>query len=244
MLAADVGNRSVRDPFIRYCADGWFHLLSSDSWASTSILHARSRDLVTWEPWQVLPVMRDVPGARNAWAPEYFFDAERQTYLVFWASVTDATDHQRIWYAETADFRTFSPSKLLFDPGHSVIDATMVLFEKTYYLIYKDERGENRHGAENKAMRVATSASATGPFHARNALVSPSLTEGPTVYSVGGRWLMLYDFFLDGKWGASESADLVRWTPLNEIVVPPLARHGTVFSVSEGQYQQLRSAWD
>src|SRR5437588_7557281 len=72
VLRATAGNRSIRDPFIRYCPDGFYHLLSTDSWWSQNILHARSRDLLAWEPWDVLPVMTRVPGARNAWAPEFF----------------------------------------------------------------------------------------------------------------------------------------------------------------------------
>src|SRR5690348_14311570 len=108
LLWATVGNRSIRDPFIRYCQDGWFHLLSTDSWYSPNILHTRSRDLIQWEPWDVAPIMGSVPAAQNAWAPEFFFDTNRQVYLVFWASITQEPNHQRIWYSQTRDFCTFT----------------------------------------------------------------------------------------------------------------------------------------
>ena len=37
VLHANVGHHSVRYPFLRYCADGWFHLLSTDSWSSPNL---------------------------------------------------------------------------------------------------------------------------------------------------------------------------------------------------------------
>jgi hypothetical protein len=84
VLYAGVGNRSVRDPYLRYCPDGWFHLLSTDSWSSPNILHTRSKDLLGWEAWEVVPIMNGVAGTQNAWAPEFFVDQARGVYLLFW----------------------------------------------------------------------------------------------------------------------------------------------------------------
>jgi hypothetical protein len=198
------GHRSIRAPFIRQCGDGRYHLLSTDSWWSPNILHTQSRDLVSWEPWDVLPAMTGVAGTRNAWATEFFYDASRRVYLIFRASITPGEPYQRIWYAETAHFRALSPPAMLFDPGCSVIDATLIEEAGTCYLIYKDERGENKPGTEYKAMRVATASDPRGPYVPRTGLVTPSLTEGPAVFRVGERWRMLYDWFMDGQWGACE----------------------------------------
>ena len=241
VLHADVGNRSVRDPFLRYCADGWFHLLSTDSWSSPNILHARSRDLINWEPWDVTPIMQDVPGIRNTWAPEFYYDPKRQTYVVFWSSITATAQHQRIWYAETKDFRAYTAPAILFDPGYSVIDATLVLHNAIYYLIYKDERGENYVGTDYKAMRVATASHTLGPYTAQTDLITPSLTEGPAVFFGNDRWLMLYDSFLGGHWGASSSNDLLHWDALDSVVVPADARHGSVVSLSAEHWQRLQT---
>jgi beta-xylosidase len=241
LLRSTVSNQSIRDPFIRRGADGYYHLLSTDSWWSRNILHTRSADLVEWEPWNVLPVMADVGGARNAWAPEFFYDERRRVYLVFWASITTDEPYLRMWYTETEAFRSFRPPSVLFDPGYSVIDATLVEQGGTFYLIYKDERGENAPGTDNKAMRVATASEPRGPYTPRTGLISPHLTEGPAVFRVGDRWRMMYDFFLDGHWGASESGDLLHWESVGSLTVPQGARHGTVFSVAGSELAHLEA---
>lgn len=240
ILQATVGNCSIRDPFIRQGADGLLHLLSTDSWWSTNLLHTQSRDLIHWEPWDLLPAMGQIRGARNAWAPEFVYLEEQDVYLLFWASITTEEPHQRIWSAETRDFRSLTSPTVLFDPGYSVIDATLIEREGTWFMVYKDERGENRTGTDHKAMRVATAPDPRGPYTPRTELITAHLTEGPTVFRTGDRWLMLYDFFLHDRWGASESSELLHWSPVNELAVPPGARHGSVFALPDRDCERLR----
>ena len=123
----------------------------------------------------------------------FFYDRERRTYVIFWSTATDNTEQQRIWFSETSDFQTYSSPRLFFDPGYSVIDATLVLFEEMYYLIFKDERGENRQGTAFKAMHVVTASALHGPYTPQTELITPPLTEGPTVFPHKDRWRMLYD---------------------------------------------------
>jgi|GEM_PF-3248771 len=47
--------------------------------------------------------------------------------------------NHRIYYVATKDFKTFSPTKLLYDGGFNVIDATILKEGGKYYLIVKDE---------------------------------------------------------------------------------------------------------
>ena len=141
-------------------------------------------------------MMQAISGVQNTWAPEFVYDAERQTYLIFWSSVTSPAGHQRIWCAETSDFKSFSSPAILFDPGYTVIDATIVTHQGRYYMVYKDERGENRQGTDFKAMRVATAVDLRGPYTPQTNLITPHLTEGPTLYEYSGHWRMLSDCFL------------------------------------------------
>jgi hypothetical protein len=118
LLHSTVGTRSLRDPFVGLGPDGLFHLLSTDGWTSRSIVHAVSANLRDW-PWQeLIPVMDAVPGAHNAWAPEFFYDSGRQCYQLIWSSVVekpsgtngtrdwqDTGQDHRIWGCLTKDFR-------------------------------------------------------------------------------------------------------------------------------------------
>ncbi len=237
-----VGNKSVRDPFIRKGLDGWFHFISTNSWKAKDLIYAKSKDLVHWEGERLLPVMETVPGTRNVWAPEFVYDEAKEEYLIFWSSVTEPEGkHQRTWCCRTKDFTTVSAPTVLFDPGFTQIDATIVRDKDTCFLIFKDERGANKKGTDNKAMRVATASALGGPYSASGGLVCAHLTEGPAVFQAGGRWLMLYDHFMEHKWGASESQDLKQWQSISDqVIVPDKCRHGSVFTVTRKEFEQLQ----
>lgn len=245
VLRAEVGNRSIRDPFIRKGPDGLYHLVSTNSWKATNLIHVSSPDLVHWSEQTLLPVMEGMPGTKNVWAPEYVYDEARGDYLLFWSSVTEPEgDHQRIWCCRTKDFKTVSEPKMLFDPGYTVIDATIVPDGKRWVMAFKDERGENKAGTDNKGMRMAVADALEGPYTVVSDLVTPHLTEGPTLFQAGGRWLMLFDCFLEGKWGAVESTDLDLWHPLEPgPLLPADARHGSVFTISAGELATLTAAF-
>ena len=94
--------------------------------------------------------MAHEPQAMNCWAPEVVYDENKQQYVIFWATTipgrfpkTDGTGdgkyNHRIYSTTTKDFKTFTPTRLFFDGGFNVIDATMLHAEGKYYLIVKDE---------------------------------------------------------------------------------------------------------
>lgn len=247
ILQGTVGSCSLRDPFVARARDGLFHLLASDGWASVSIVHAVSVDLLHWSDQVLIPVMASVPDARNAWAPECFYDHGRDLYRVLWSSAmrSDRTvedwDH-RIWASATADFVSYTPAEPFFDPGYSVIDATVVYHEGEYLMAFKDERGENLPDTAYKAIRVCRSHDGT-VFESISDLVTPTLVEGPTLFRHRGRWIMAYDHFMGGHFGAAESADGRTWRAIREQVrFPSGARHGSVFSVDEAKASDLRRA--
>lgn len=235
-----VVNRAIRDPFLRRCPDAFYHLVATDQQGGAHILHSRSKDLVYWEPWTTLPVMKTVAGAKNAWAPEFLYDAPRRTYVVFWTAFTANASHKCIWYAETKDFKLFMRPGILFDPGYAVSDATMVEHEGTFYLIYKDERGDFDRSAGSPMLRVATAAQAVGPYLPVGELAVAPRTEGPSVFRIGDRWRLIYNGFVDGQWTAHDSDDLIQWDSGIGVVMPPDARHGTLFSLTRVEWQRAR----
>ncbi len=247
VLEVTVNACTMRDPFILPAEDGRFHLLASDGWRSQHIVHAESDDLITWSEQRALPVMTDHPFARNAWAPEAFYGREDGGYRLIWSSTVsdkpqeDVRDH-RIWACETEDFRSFSESRLFFDPGYNVIDATVAPYGVAYLMAFKDERGENRAGTDNKAIRTAMSLRADGPYESASDLITPHLVEGPTLYRKEGLWVMLYDHFTERRYGASLSDDGRNWQVSEvEIVLPDGPRHGSVIEVNDEAAERLRS---
>ena len=247
----------IRDPHISRDRAGVFHLFYTGGWGAVGISHAVSADLLSWGEREFLPVMADVPGARNCWAPECFFDREEDRYRLFWSSTVSpddallwdapetwaARDDHRIWGTATRDFRAYEPASPFFDPGYSVIDGTLASNESegAYLFAFKDERGENRRGTEYKRIHICTANRATGPWTEISAPLTPALTEAPALYRLGGRWIMLYDHFMEGYYGSAESVDGCTWTPITDrMTFPPGPRHASVLEVDEETARGLR----
>ena len=239
----------IRDPFLLQDRAGWFHLFATGGSDRFSILHARSANLLDWQEQQSLPVMAHVPETRNCWAPECFYDFERDRYQLIWSSsITERNGpddwNHRIWGAATQDLQTYRRAEIFFDPGFSVIDATVARLESGYLMAFKDERGANVPDNPHKAIRVCRAERADGPYTQFSPLLTPPLSEGPLLFQREGVWTMFYDHFGFGGFGALESEDGGRqWEAITDrVLFPPRARHAGVIAVSEEIGQLLMEA--
>ncbi|HTJ67133.1 MAG TPA: glycoside hydrolase family 43 protein [Actinospica sp.] len=246
VLRGSVGTGALRDPFLGLGPDGRIHLLATDGWTSPSIVHAVC-EVGQWDSWseqRLLPVMEKVPGAHNAWAPEFFLDHTTGRYHLIWSSVVDdavpaegrdwpnvGQDH-RIWSCTTEDFSSFSESAVFFDPGHSVIDATVVRDGERFLMAYKDERGVNDPSTSHKHIMLTSFTRPGGPYEAPRGPVGPSPAEGPSLFRRNGEWVMIFDHFLEGRYGAVRSGDGVTWEPA-EVGLPPGVRHASVLALRD-----------
>jgi hypothetical protein len=245
ILSSHLGTRTMRDPFLFRDRNHLFHLLTTDGWTNPYIIHAWSEDLLTWKEMTALPVMADIPGARNSWAPEAFYDAEKDLYRLIWSSTVstdgppDLRDH-RIWSATTEDFREFSLSSLFFDPGYNVIDATVCRAGNQYVMAFKDERGDNKPDTPFKGIRLSTSTGDCNSFDNISGILTPPVTEGPVLFRCHDRWMLFYDCYMDGHWGASASVDLESWVTITKgVKFPKGPRHGSVIEVEKEVYRRL-----
>jgi hypothetical protein len=231
----------MRDPSILRGPDGVFHLVWTIAWTDRGIGVAHSRDLVHWSEQTRVPVMDHEPNALNAWAPDLFYDRATQQYVIVFASAipgrfpaTDSmaertsrgrADH-RLYYVTTKDFTTYSPTRLLYDGGFSAIDGTIARRGDRYYLIMKDET----FFPPRRNLRVASSAHATGPYGPASSAFTELHTEGPSVLQTGGRWLVYFDYYTRGRYGAVSTRDFVHWEPFSDSLRTPRGiRHGSAF---------------
>lgn len=242
-LIPEVGeSKLMRDPFLfrgRGAGAPW-HLLWTASWEGVTIGHASSYDLVHWSPQQAIPVMAATPGTRNCWAPEAIWDRRRRLWVIFWASTvtgrfpeTAGTSengyNHRMYATTTRDFQTFTPTRLLYEPGFSVIDATF--FEDgrgRLHMIVKDETVN----PPKKHLRIARARTPLGPFGELSEPLPGSWVEGPSVVRVGRDTIVFFDRYREKKYGAVRSGDLRQWQDISDrIALPPRASHGTVLQV-------------
>ncbi|WP_316807738.1 glycoside hydrolase family 43 protein [Pedobacter agri] len=241
-------DKLMRDPCIIRGADGLFHMVWTVSWKDKGIGYASSKDLIHWSEQQFLPVMAKEEGTRNTWAPEITYDNDTKTYMIYWAStitgkftetastMEDGYNH-RIYYVTTKDFKTFSDTKLLYEPGFNVIDASIVKDNVKFIMFLKDETRE----PVQKNIKIAYADQLTGPYSkASEPITGKYWAEGPTAIKVGNNWLVYIDKYRDHKYGAIQSADLKNWTDVSDkISLPKGLRHGTILSIKTKELKKL-----
>ena len=241
----------MRDPCILQGPDGTFHLVWTDAWTDKGFGVAHSKDLIHWSEQQRVPVMEHEPNALNVWAPELFYDDDTKQFMIFWATsipgrfpASDSAaqrtsrgraDH-RLYYVTTRDFRKYSPTRLLYDGGFAAIDGTIKKDGDTYYLVMKDET----FYPSVRALRVASSQHATGPFGPASPTFTDHDTEGPSILPAGGWWYVYFDYYTRGRYGAVRTKDFVHWEPFSDSLKTPRGiRHGSAFTAPESALRGL-----
>lgn len=250
-LAPQAGkSRLMRDPCLFRAPDGKFHLVWTNGWKDQTIGYASSRDLRQWSGQQAIAVMAHEPHTLNCWAPELIYDGTRQQYLIFWSSTipgrlpqTDGTGdgkyNHRIYSTTTRDFKTFTPTRLFFDGGFNVIDATMLHADGKYYLIVKDETLK----PVKKNLRIAIGNDPEGPFGEVSAPFTPSWVEGPSAIRIGDDYVVYFDCYRDHHYGAIRSRNLKDWEDItSRVSFPQGTRHGTVLQVPKSVIAKLSEA--
>lgn len=235
-------DKLMRDPCIVRGGDGQFHMVWTVSWNEQGIGYAHSQDLKNWSEQRYIPVMEHEAEARNCWAPELFYDEAEDLYLIYWATTipgrfpeTDSTGdngyNHRMYYTTTKDFTTFSPTKLLYDDGFNVIDATIQKVNGQYVMFLKNEI---KHPEAEKNIRVATSDHLLGPYTSASEPITDNWVEGPTAIETDQGWVVYFDRYTNHEMGAVRSTDLKNWTDISEkVTFPEGTRHGTVLKVSK-----------
>ncbi len=243
-------DKLMRDPCIIRGGDGRFHMVWTVSWTDQGIGYASSDDLVNWTEQQYIPVMAHESEARNCWAPEITYDPDNAVYVIYWATTirgqfpetqveADNGYNHRMYFVTTKDFETFSDTRLFYDPGFNVIDATIVKEGDRWVMFLKDETRE----PAQKSLKMAFADKLEGPYTpAGEPITGDYWAEGPTAIRVNGEWVVYFDKYTEHRYGAMASKDLVSWRDVSEkLEMPEGIRHGTVFRISREELQRLGS---
>ena len=250
-LTPKVGkDKLMRDPCIIKGGDNKFHMVWTVSWNEKGIGYASSKDLIHWSEQKYIPVMHHEPDARNCWAPELFYDDDSGQYLICWATTipgrfpkTDALGdngyNHRMYYATTKDFVDFSDTKLLYDRGFNVIDATILKEKEAYMMFLKDETLSPK---PEKNIRIATSDELVGNYTEASEAITTNWVEGPSIMKINDNWMVYFDMYTKHQMGAVISSDLINWTDISDrINFPEGTRHGTIFKVKESVLNNIGS---
>lgn len=157
VLTSNLGDKSLRDPYIIRSADGSkFYLIATDldirdpkyggDWGkmatkgSQSLMIWESTDLVNWSKQRMVKVSDQID-AGNTWAPEAIYDEVTGEYLVYWSSrvASDNYAKHKIYVAKTRDFYTFTKPEVYSDEPNGNIDASIFKDGNQYYRLIKDD---------------------------------------------------------------------------------------------------------
>ena len=275
-LESTEGTLGLRDPFLIRSPEGdRFFLIATDlsigrngNWDQAQRQGSKyleiweSTDLINWSEQRHVKVSPDTAG--NTWAPEAYWDESLQQYIVFWASklyAEDDPDHtgsayNRMLYATTRDFVTFSEAKIWQDRGESRIDSTVIQENGTYYRFTKDEGGGGTGCSDIIQEKSPTLTAVDLPgdpsweFMAgcigRDA--GTSAVEGPTVFKAnpGDTSGSPFYLFVDEYGGrgyiplGTDDLEAPDWQVAPDYDLPASPRHGTVIPVTATELAALR----
>ncbi|MFC5729465.1 MULTISPECIES: family 43 glycosylhydrolase [Nocardioides] len=276
MLESTMGEMGLRDPFLIRSPEGdRFFLIATDlsigrngNWDRAQRTGSRylevweSTDLKTWSEQR--HVLVSPPTAGNTWAPEAYWDEDLQQYVVFWASKLYAEDdpnhtgntYNRMLYATTRDFVTFSEAKVWQDRGESRIDSTVIRENGHYYRFTKDE-GAGGTGCSDIIQETADQLTAVDlpgnpSWTMQDSCIGrdagTSAVEGPTVFKAnqGDTSGSNYYLFVDEYGGrgyiplGTDDLDQPDWKVAPDYDLPASPRHGTVIPVTQAELDSLR----
>ena len=171
---------------------------------------------------------------------------------------SDGFAKQRVYYAKTRDFYTFTEPQLYIEKDQSSIDTTMIENDGTYYRYTKNEGDvTNELGALTKTIFIEKSSSVLGEF---TQIPSDSLNsennqwvEGPTIFKLNSddaaedTWCLLVDDFGGIGYYPLLTTDLEsgEFTAPEEgtFKMPSRARHGTPLRVTAEEYARFMAAY-
>lgn len=270
VASASQGTGHSRDPYIMKAQDGAeykYYMVATDAnttnnYNNTGLHTWGSNDLITWDELANPQFATDKGGGSKTitnmcWAPEAIWDPVAGKYMVYFATNeadSAANESAKIYYSYTADFRTFTEKKVLFDPGYGVIDADITPYGNGYVMLYKKEASSGT-GAKKVWYTFKTGKSPSnsdGEYDAANAKIFVSVSntqaEGPQVFPISGTssYGVLADYFSDGGFGFSYTSDFESYSKIsadNCSINHLNPSHGCIIPISDMEYYNLSQAF-
>ena len=213
-----------------------------------------STDLVNWSDMRMVIVSAGID-AGCTWAPEATYDPLTGEYVVYWASKVEEDGYakQRLYYAKTRDFYTFTEPQVFIDMDESSIDTTIIRSSEDgkYYRYTKNEGGAtNDYGAKTKTVYVEVADTLLGEWThiPSDSLNANQWVEGPTIFQFNqddqdnGAYCLLVDQFGGIGYYPLVTDDLTTGEfaqPDTAFKMPSRARHGTPIRITSEEYARL-----
>ncbi|KAJ4343940.1 hypothetical protein N0V95_006517 [Ascochyta clinopodiicola] len=265
VLISTVGTKAVRDVFLASNGARTQHYMiatdldinvSGFSWdkatrtGSRGIVVWKSKDLVNWSSAN----LKSVEGATAGmvWAPSAVWDDTTQQFYVFWASrLYDPSDSahtgtaglDRIRYATTKDFNTFSAPKDYLAPAD-----TPVIDQEFQYL---GQRGHFTRFIKNETTLQVYQENTTGGLFGTwkrvpGYVTSGSPWEGTASFAdntVAGKYHILLDNYVQYVPFQTTNLNGGQWSASSTSGFPIGLKHGSVTQLTQKEYDAVKAKY-
>ncbi|GAA5038652.1 hypothetical protein HNP84_003384 [Thermocatellispora tengchongensis] len=246
VVTPTAGTGGLRDPFILRKQDGTFVVLATDLKGTdfsqnNQYIHVwDSRDLTGFTGYRRIR-LHSMP--THTWAPEAFWDPARGQYGIVYSAHNGTRDVFMVNY--TGDFVNVSAPQVFFDPGHNVLDATVLVEGGTAYLYYKNLNDGNLYGARSGSLAPGSFTTYTGPLRQGNAIEAPIVVKSntsSTAYLWGDSFSPVNGEFY--AWSAP-SLGSGSWSVLSQraYTQPLNAKHATIAPITAAEQSRLLGRW-
>ncbi|TXC91339.1 family 43 glycosylhydrolase [Metabacillus litoralis] len=274
VLTSNLGEKGLRDPSIIRSPEGdKFYLLATDlkvygtngNWGRTvregsnSLMIWESTDLVNWSEQRMVEITS--PETGNTWAPEVYYDDSTGEYIVYWSSFVydsvadrygNGASHNRIMYAKTRDFYTFTEPETLLDLGHDILDTVAIDYKDKVYRItkgtyYTEKELAGEEIREHVFQEVGDSF--FGDFELTKEGIGMDVLdhgEGAEIFQSNtdeDKFYLLIDEYGNGRgYTLFETNDIASadWKLSEDINLPDRPRHGDVLSLTKKEFERLK----
>lgn len=263
------GTQCARDPYLFYSEkENCYYLLATDydyshnNWGDkqSTMTVWKSNDLITWSNETHIDA-KNIPGVsfeNNLWAPQALWDDAEQKYMVYYS--TDVGGSKAVVYSYTSDLfdvTKYSAPKKIGDFAFSNIDADITKVGDEYVLFIKNED-------DNSKKIYAAVSSKPNSFSNPVLLNSKNKSfEGPQLYKTSTGYTLAFDEFGNSgnvwlhEFSNDQFASFVANVKTNPSSIDIssyysktvnqsndgfAARHGSIISITDEQYNALQSA--
>lgn len=265
ILSADTisSTGGLRDPHLIRKKDKGFYMVATDmftlkdGWDSNpGIVMLRSENLTDWKH-EVINLEKIYPkkfkDVKWVWAPQTFYDAKKDKYLVYFTVRYHGSDKLDFYAAyANKDFTGFeSAPKLLFSPKYGGIDGDIIYDNGIYHFFYKGNTKDTQGTEIKNGIKVATSSNLFGPWQESDTYIdsyahTATKVEGSSIFKLNDTddYILMYDVYADGRYEFQRSKDLISFTEKPESFTKDFdPRHGSVLPITKEEARNIDRKW-